>query len=83
MAPTAKATTVLPSAMLAVLRVFTRIKLPTQPTARDALLAVAALGGHLKNNGDPGWITLARGYEKLRTLTEGAAARDAVVWSDV
>ena len=82
-APTAKATTVLSKAMVAVLRVFTRIKLPDQPTARDVLLAVAALGGHQKNNGDPGWITLARGYEKLRTLTEGAAARDAIGWSDV
>jgi hypothetical protein len=82
-APMAKATTVLPKAMIAVLRVFTRIKLPTQPTARDVLLAVAALGGHQKNNGDPGWITLARGYDKLRSLTEGAAARDAIVWADV
>jgi hypothetical protein len=82
-APESKATTVLPKPMLAVLRVFTRIKLPAQPTVRDALLAVAALGGHQKNNGDPGWITLARGYEKLRTLTEGAAARDGILWSDV
>jgi hypothetical protein len=82
-APAAQAATVLPKAMIAVLRVFTRINLPTQPTARDVLLAVAALGGHQKNNGDPGWITLARGYEKLRTLTEGAAARDAILWSDV
>ena len=82
-APTAKATTVLPKAMVAVLRVFTRIKLAAQPTARDVLLAVAALGGHQKNNGDPGWITLARGYEKLRTLTEGAAARDGIAWADV
>ena len=76
LAPEAKASTVLPKAMLAVLRIFTRIKLPAQPTARDALLAVAALGGHQKNNGEPGWITLARGYEKLRTLTQGAAVRD-------
>jgi hypothetical protein len=81
--PGAKATTVLPKAMLAVLRVFTRIKLPAQPCARDALLAIAALGGHQKNNGDPGWITLARGYDKLRTLTEGAAARDGIAWADV
>jgi hypothetical protein len=81
--PTAKATTVLPKAMIAVLHVFTRIKLPPQPSARDALLAIAALGGHQKNNGDPGWITLARGYEKLRTLTAGAAARDGVAWADV
>lgn len=82
-APAAKATTVLPSAMIAVLHVFTRIKLPAKPTAREVLLAVAALGGHQKNNGHPGWITLARGYEKLRTLTEGAAFRDSVAWSDV
>ena len=82
-APEAKATTVLPKTMLAVLRVFTRIKLPAQPTARDALLAVAALGGHQRNNGDPGWITLARGYDKLRTLTQGAAARDGILWPDV
>ena len=27
----------------------------------DVLLAVAALGGHLKHNGEPGWITLRRG----------------------
>jgi hypothetical protein len=81
--PDAEAATVLPKPMIAVLRVFTRIKLPVRPTARDVLLAVAALGGHQKNNGDPGWITLARGYEKLRTLTEGAAARDAVDWADV
>ena len=38
---------------------------------RDAMLAVAKLGGHLKRNGDPGWITLGRGYERLLTLEEG------------
>lgn len=35
------------------------------PTARAALAAMARLGGHLKQNGEPGWLTLARGYEKL------------------
>lgn len=34
-------------------------------TARAALLATAELGGHLKQNGEPGWQTLGRGYEKL------------------
>lgn len=70
-APRAQATTVLPSTMIEVLHAVTRIKIPEKPTARDVLLAVAALGGHLKHNGEPGWITLGRGYEKLRTLTEG------------
>lgn len=31
-------------------------------TTRDVMLAIAALGGHIKNNGDPGWIVLGRGF---------------------
>jgi len=69
--PLAKAATVIPAPMLEVLLAFTRIKLPPSPCARDVLLAIAALGGHLKHNGEPGWLTLARGYEKLRSLTDG------------
>jgi hypothetical protein len=42
-----------------------------KPTAQDALLAVARLGGHLKRNGDPGWIVLCRGYSTLLQLEEG------------
>src|SRR6187402_433844 len=34
-------------------------------TTRDALLATAKLGGHLKQNGEPGWQTLGKGYETL------------------
>jgi hypothetical protein len=78
-----KGTMVLPPTMLEVLRAFTRIKLPPDPTARDVLLAVAALGGHLKHNGEPGWRTLGIGYDKLRTLTEGWAARRSITWTDV
>jgi hypothetical protein len=29
------------------------------------------LAGHLKRNGDPGWVTLGRGYERLLILEEG------------
>jgi hypothetical protein len=32
-------------------------------TGRDVMLGIAKLGGHLKRNGDPGWITLGRGWE--------------------
>jgi IS4 transposase len=64
--PDADASTILSSSQISVLRVMQRRhKLPQKPTVRDALLAIAALGGHLKNNGDPGWQTLWRGYEKL------------------
>jgi hypothetical protein len=37
----------------------------------DAMWAIAAMGGHLKHNGLPGWQVLARGYERLLTLEEG------------
>ena len=45
--------------------------LPANPTAHDALLAVAALGAHLKRNGAPGWHVLGRGFEKLLSLEQG------------
>lgn len=48
-------------------------KLVKSPTIRQAMLAIAALGGHIKNNGDPGWQVLGRGYEDLLLLERGAA----------
>jgi len=64
--PDADASTILSPSQISVLRVMQRRHpLPPEPTVRDALLAIAALGGHLKNNGDPGWQTLWRGFEKL------------------
>jgi hypothetical protein len=35
---------------------------------------VAGLGGHIKNNGDPGWIVLGRGFEKLLIVELGYIA---------
>jgi hypothetical protein len=54
-----------------VLRVLGRRPLPPAPSARDVLLAVAALGGHSKWAPDPGWQTLGRGFAKLADLTLG------------
>jgi hypothetical protein len=54
-----------------VLRASVKRPLSSQPTRRELLLAVAALGGHLKHNGDPGWQTLARGLEELLARVEG------------
>lgn len=34
-------------------------------TTKEALGAIAGLGGHLKQNGPPGWLTLTRGWLKL------------------
>lgn len=48
-----------------------RRKLPDTPTVRDAMLGIAALGGHIKNNGDPGWQVLGRGLRRFSELEEG------------
>jgi hypothetical protein len=67
-APTAPASEVLRPAQIQVLRAFSkRHKMPDSPTVRDGLLAVAGLGGHMKNNGEPGWNVLMRG---MRTLLD-------------
>jgi len=29
------------------------------------LLAIAAIGGHIRHNGDPGWAVIMRGYVKF------------------
>lgn len=47
-----------------------RLKNVHRLTAQDALHAVARLGGHLKRNGAPGWITIMRGYEVLDQMVE-------------
>jgi hypothetical protein len=48
-----------------------RYPLPQHPTLLDVAHAVAGLGGWLKHNGPPGWLTLKRGLERLLTLEEG------------
>lgn len=69
--PEQSALTVVSRDELAVLRVLGRLKLSEAPTTREVYLAIAAMGGHIKYNGPPGWQTLAAGLEKLQTLTEG------------
>lgn len=59
---------------LEVLRALGRRPLSEAPNARDIMLAIAALGGHIKYAPDPGWLTIARGFETLRTLTDGWVA---------
>jgi len=40
-------------------------------TLEQAYLLLARLGGHIKNNGPPGWLTLGAGYETLLILRSG------------
>jgi len=73
--PNAPGSSLLTAAQLHCLRLElgkpARTLLPKDPTARQVLLAIARLGGHLKNNGDPGWITLGRGLQDLLMLERG------------
>jgi hypothetical protein len=68
--PDVSADLVLTKTQITILR---RKKLLTaaKPSAQEAILAVAALGGHITNNGAPGWLVLGRGYDDLLILEAG------------
>jgi hypothetical protein len=72
--PDAPATEVLSALQIRILRSLGPRPLPSTPTVRDTLLAVAAIGGHLKNNGEPGWKVLQRGLALLLNYETGWTA---------
>jgi transposase-like protein/DDE family transposase len=65
------ASVVLDPDQIVVLRKASKDTLPMRLTARDAMLAIARLGGHLRSNGDPGWAVLGRGYQDLLMMVAG------------
>jgi len=77
-APDGVATAVLSPRQLQVLRAAPAgARLDATPTLRDVLLTIARMGGHLRQNGDPGWLVLGRGMQKLLWMETGwAAAHD-------
>jgi len=72
------ASTVLTTQQLAALRHLSHRPLPSKPTVQDALWCIAGLGGHIQNNGDPGWQVLQRGMEKFVAFAAGWSAREEV-----
>jgi hypothetical protein len=74
--PQRPAQQVVPSSWLQMLHVLRGPKKKKLATAREFLRALAGLGGHLgrKADGEPGWITIWRGFNKLHLLLRGAAA---------
>jgi transposase-like protein/DDE family transposase len=76
--PNAPASQVLTATQLQILLVMGSRKLSKNPTVHDALWAVAALGGHMKTNGEPGWLVLHRGMAKLLAYETGWLAREAL-----
>lgn len=71
----APATAALTPTQLDVLRAIAKRPLPARPSVRDAMRAVATLGGHIHANGDPGWLVLGRGMHDLLLLELGWRAR--------
>ena len=45
--------------------------LPRNPTAGQVLYEIASIGGPIKNNGQPGWLVLRRGYDQLHQMERG------------
>jgi hypothetical protein len=65
------AATLLSDTEIEILHKLDKRAVGASPSLRDALLAIAALGGHIKNNGDPGWLVLSRGWQRLRDYDAG------------
>jgi hypothetical protein len=68
--PTAPASVILSDVQVRLLAHHPKTNIVPE-TARDATYAIAKLGGHLRRNGDPGWQTLARGFEALLLMQVG------------
>lgn len=74
--PQRPAEQVVPRKWIDMLSAVRKGKHKTILTARDFMRGLAGLGGHLgrKHDGQPGWITLWRGFNKLHLLLRGADA---------
>jgi hypothetical protein len=72
--PDRPAQEVAPARWVEVLKRIRRKSFPQGMTIRQFLRELAGLGGHLgrKHDGEPGWITLWRGVEKLLLILRGA-----------
>jgi Transposase DNA-binding len=66
------ASSVLSPLRLKLLAAHPKLKMGAGPSVSEAMLAIAQLGGHIRNNGPPGWLVLGRGFEKLLLLEQGA-----------
>jgi len=69
--PASDATLVLSNLQIDILRSQSKKRMPHKLSTKRAMLEVAALGGHIKNNGLPGWIVLGRGLDNLLWMEVG------------
>lgn len=75
--PDRPATDIAPQAWVAMLCAVRKLPASQPMTIRTFVRQLAGLGGHMlrKGDGEPGWITLWRGYEKLQLMLRGADTR--------
>lgn len=72
--PDAPASRVFSQDELTVLAALRQKPFSSSPTVREATLALAAYGGHLKRNGEPGYLILGRALRDLRLAVDGYRA---------
>ena len=74
--PERPAEEVAPRAWVAMLKAVRNLSTERPLSIREFVRQLAGLGGHLlrKSDGEPGWMTIWRGYEKLVLLIRGAQA---------
>src|SRR5262249_8443298 len=74
---------ILTPTQMAIVLALNRGKIPEHPTAKKVLYAIAQLGGHIKNNGAPGWIVIYRGMRELHSMEKGIQAISKAAESDM
>ena len=74
--PDRPAKELVPARWIQLLLIARKRPFDTQLTIRDFVRQLAGLGGFLlrRHDGEPGWITLWRGFEKLQLMIRGADA---------
>jgi len=69
--PDASAEGLVNDVQMRVIRHFTSRKLSAAPSIHELVWAIAAIGGHIKNNGEPGWQVLGRAWQRVLQLEHG------------
>jgi hypothetical protein len=77
--PNAPAQSIVPKEYVRTLAAYLK-RPPIQLTTREFWIQTAKLGGFLarKSDGDPGWLTLWRGWQHLETLVAGVQLADGL-----
>jgi len=75
--PQRPATDFLSPGQLRALRHLSHRPVPEHATIKDVLWCIAGIGGHIKNNGPPGWQVLQRGMDEFLSFAAGWCAHEA------